>query len=356
MLQVSSLPAPSALPSCAPISNHARGRARPSIAQTPLSAAVDVYSVFDVLNIFRAQWFVNRPHILSLALFAQKAREGNEVTWVKFSPQSHSHLVKQALALAPPSYPLALVKRVMFSFLLEVVNSPDLSLGQFTKASAPRHRRRAPIPAPSQPPAPPQESVHASRPSALDLVPAAQPSSLMAVDSPSPPPSNLSPLSPTPTPRALDFAATAAGPPPTTPLVPMPQPCLPSSPSLSATSSGTKEKRLKALACKSSGGNFGTKRPLDPLSPSYDSPLNARAILVPSSEPGQQWTQPSLVAYWAALHDLRVRARIDAIEEHELADEAALLRPRQPGDLDRALCVIEKAHAGFVPFHLRHPK
>ena len=125
MSQVSSLPAPSALPSCAPVSDHARGRARPSVAQTPLSAAVDVYSVFDVLNIFRARWFINRPHILSLALFAQKAGEGNEVTWVEFSPQSHSHLVKQALALAPPSYPLALVKRVMFSFLLEVVNSPD---------------------------------------------------------------------------------------------------------------------------------------------------------------------------------------------------------------------------------------
>ena len=40
--------------------------------------------------------------------------------------------------LAPPSYPLTLVKRVIFSFILEVVNSPDSSLGQFTKALAPR--------------------------------------------------------------------------------------------------------------------------------------------------------------------------------------------------------------------------
>ena len=338
---MSSLPAPSALPSCAPVSDHARGRARPSVAQTPLSAAVDVYSVFDVLNIFRARWYINRPHILSLALFAQKAGEGNEVTWVEFSPQSHSHLVKQALALAPPSYPLALVKRVMFTFLLEVVNSPDSTLGQFTKASAPRRRRRAPIPAPSKPPAPPVVSAPASRPSALDLVPTAQPSSVMAVDSPSPPPSTLSSLSPTPTPRALDFSDREAlrtffrsSPPPAPP-----------SPFTGLLS--------KASASKSSGASGSSKRPLDPLSPSYDSPHDARAILVPSSEPGQRWTQTSLVAYRAALRDLRVRARIDASEERELADEAALLRPRQPGDMERGFRILERSIGIPSPFKPR---
>ena len=86
MLQVSSLPAPSALPSCAPVSNHARGQAQPSIAQIPSSAAVDVYSIFDMLNIFYAYWFINCMQILSLALFTQKAREGNKVTWVEYSP------------------------------------------------------------------------------------------------------------------------------------------------------------------------------------------------------------------------------------------------------------------------------
>ena len=102
----------------------------------------------------------------------------------------------------------------MFSFLLEVVNSLDSSLGQFTKASAPCRCCRVPIPTPSQPPAPPERLVHASRPSALELVPAAQLSSLMAMDSPLPPPSDLSPLLPTPTPCALDFAATITRPPP----------------------------------------------------------------------------------------------------------------------------------------------
>ena len=213
MLQVISLPAPSALPSCAPVSNHARGQARPSIAQTPLSAAVNICSIFDMLNIFHAHWFINCTYILSLALFAQKAREGNKVTWVEFSPQLHFHLVKQALVLAPPSYPLALVKQVMFSFLLEVINSPDLSLGQFIKALAPCCHHYAPIPTLSLLPAPLIGLVQASRPSTLDPVPATQPSSLMAMDSPSPPPSNLSPLLPMPTPCALDFVANVTGPP-----------------------------------------------------------------------------------------------------------------------------------------------
>jgi len=339
MLQVSFLPAPSALPSCAPVSDHARGRARPSVAQTPSLDAVDVYSVFDVLNIFCVRWFVNRAHILSLALFAQKAGEGNEVTWVEFSPQLHSHLVKQALVLAPPSYPLTLVKRVMFSFLLEVVNSPDSSLGQFTKALAPRRRRRTSTPAPSRLPAPSGGLVRALRPRALDPMPTVTlPSSLMAVDSPLPPPSDLSPLSPTPTPCALDFAASAVGPPPMVHPPLSPEPPAPSSPSLSASSGTSDSNRSKATARKSTGGSFGRKRPLDPLSPSYESPAEARAILVPSSEPGQRWTQPSLIAYRAALRDLRVRTRIDQAEELALAEDAALyLPPRALGPEMRRL-------------------
>ena len=148
-----------------------------------------------MLNLFCACWFLNHNHLLSLVVFTQKADAGNEIFWVEFTPQAYSHLVKQALALAPPSYPLALVKQVIFSFLLEVVNSPDSSLGQFTKASAPCHHCHVPIPTPLQLLAPHTESVQASRPSALDLMPATQLSSLMAVDSLSPPPSNLSPLS-----------------------------------------------------------------------------------------------------------------------------------------------------------------
>jgi len=93
-------PVPPTLP-CAPVSDHARGRARPSVAQedTPASVATD-FLVFDMLNLFRARWFLNRNHILSLVVFAQKADDGNDISWVEFAPQTHSHLVRQA-PLAP---------------------------------------------------------------------------------------------------------------------------------------------------------------------------------------------------------------------------------------------------------------
>jgi len=111
-----------------------------------------------------------------------------------------------------------------------------------------------------------------------------------------------------------------------------PEPLAPLSLSLLASSRTSDNQQLKASACKSTAGSFGRKCPLDPLSPSYESPTDARAILVPSLEPGQRWTQPSLVTYWAALRDLHVRARIDKAEELALAKDAALhLPPRALG-------------------------
>ena len=156
--QVSSyLPAATSTPpSCAPISDHARGWARPSIAQTSSSATVNVHSIFDMLNLFCACWFLNHDHLLSLVIFVQKADTGNKISWGENSTQAHSHLVCQALALAPPSYPLALCKRVMFTFLLEVINNlRTCSLALFVKTSAPHHQQVwVSVPAPSLPPPP----------------------------------------------------------------------------------------------------------------------------------------------------------------------------------------------------------
>ena len=56
------------------------------------------------------------------------------------------------------------------------------------------------------------------------------------------------------------------------------------------------------------------------------------------------------MAYQAALHDLWVHTRIDMAEECELADEAALLRPRQPSDINRAFWML--AASGVVAPHL----
>ena len=120
----------------------------PSTALTPL---IDHPLVFEVLNLFRACWFLNREHLMSLTLAAVKGGNNNNIMWIDLLPSSHTHLLCQAKNLAPPSYPLPLLKRVMFTFLLEVINSQGCNLDQFIKTSAPC-QRHAPAPAPSPPP------------------------------------------------------------------------------------------------------------------------------------------------------------------------------------------------------------
>jgi len=76
-------------------------------------------SIFDILNIFRRRWFLLRDHLLTNVISAQKAEDGN-ISWVEFTPQYHSHLVKCAVALVP--HPVHKVKQVMFGFILELLN------------------------------------------------------------------------------------------------------------------------------------------------------------------------------------------------------------------------------------------
>jgi hypothetical protein len=75
--------------------------------------------VFDIHNIFRRRWFLSRDHLLTNVISAQKAEDGN-ISWVEFTPQYHSHLVKYAVALVP--HPVAKVKKVMFVYILELLN------------------------------------------------------------------------------------------------------------------------------------------------------------------------------------------------------------------------------------------
>jgi hypothetical protein len=53
------------------------------------------------------------------AILAQKADDG-KIFWVKFAPQFYAYLVKCAVALIP--CPLHKVKKVMFEFILELLN------------------------------------------------------------------------------------------------------------------------------------------------------------------------------------------------------------------------------------------
>ena len=79
----------------------------------------DTLSVFDILNIFRHHWFLSRQHLIDSVLSAQKNEDGTH-SWVEFSPQFHSHLVKCAVALVP--HYVRTVKRVMFVYVLELLD------------------------------------------------------------------------------------------------------------------------------------------------------------------------------------------------------------------------------------------
>src|SRR5579863_4196060 len=78
-------------------------------------------SVFDVLNVFRCRWFLHRDHLIANVLSATKDDAG-QLDWVDFQPPFHTHLVRKAVSLLPPLCPVAKGKRVMFVFLLEVLN------------------------------------------------------------------------------------------------------------------------------------------------------------------------------------------------------------------------------------------
>jgi hypothetical protein len=90
-------------------------------------------SVFNILNTFCHCWFVSTDHLRTAVLLAQKAEDGKNF-WVEVTPHFHAHLVKCAVVLVP--HPLQKVKRVMFVYLLELLNGEgpqsffDLTKGQ----------------------------------------------------------------------------------------------------------------------------------------------------------------------------------------------------------------------------------
>ena len=79
----------------------------------------DDLSVFDIYNIFCHCWFLLRANLLANVISTQKEEDGN-ISWVEFTPQYHSHLVKCTVALVP--HPVTKVKQVMFAFILELLN------------------------------------------------------------------------------------------------------------------------------------------------------------------------------------------------------------------------------------------
>ena len=110
-----------------PMSPPAAPPAKRQKSGTPRAPSVDPPSgspepsVFDVLNVFRRRWFLHRDHLIANVLSATKDDSGR-LDWVDFQPSFHTHLVHKAVSLLPPLCPVAKGKRVMFVFLLEVLN------------------------------------------------------------------------------------------------------------------------------------------------------------------------------------------------------------------------------------------
>src|SRR5579863_2632758 len=125
-------------------------------------------SVFDILNIFRSRWFLNKDHLIANVLSAQRDADGR-LCWVDFLPPFHTHLVQRALALVPPLCPAAMGKKVLFVFVIEVMDGVGPKPGSFW--IVPKKRRHRPLPAKSPPP----PSVPGPPASTLDPAPPTRP-------------------------------------------------------------------------------------------------------------------------------------------------------------------------------------
>ena len=96
------------------------------------------------LKTFCACWFLNKDWLVSFIVSAQHLKPDAPITWVEFVPKGHTHLVRCALKLVPPTcaLPLAKIKECIFSFILEVLNGPGSSPGFFTACKVGKPRKR----------------------------------------------------------------------------------------------------------------------------------------------------------------------------------------------------------------------
>src|SRR6267142_1078423 len=102
-------------------------------------------SIFDILNVFRCQWFLNRDHLLANILSVQKDDAG-KIFWVDFLPPFHTRLMHRALALLPPLCPVVKGKQVMFVYLLEVIaGEGPMTFFDLLKKRMPKARPRSPF-------------------------------------------------------------------------------------------------------------------------------------------------------------------------------------------------------------------
>jgi len=118
---------------------------RPKLVKKKALPGDSELSIFDIINIFRHCWFLSADHLRAQVLLAQKAEDGS-IFWVEFTPQFHAHLVKCAVALVPR--PIQKVKKVMFMYILELLNEEshtaffNLSKGEQRATAAQKEKKR----------------------------------------------------------------------------------------------------------------------------------------------------------------------------------------------------------------------
>ena len=97
------------------------------------------------LKTFHACWYLDKDWLVSFVTSAQRAKANGPITWVEFVPKGHTHLVRSTLKLVPvtKSLPLAKIKEVMFTFILEALNAPGTSPGFFNARKAAKLRTRS---------------------------------------------------------------------------------------------------------------------------------------------------------------------------------------------------------------------
>ena len=95
-------------------------------------------SVFNIVNLFRLCWFLNRDWLLSFVTSTQRSESGC-IKWVEFLPNGHIHLVRSTFKLVPPSpsVPTAKIKQCMFAFIIEFLDRERL-YADFFVPSLPR--------------------------------------------------------------------------------------------------------------------------------------------------------------------------------------------------------------------------
>ena len=205
--------------------------ARPPAPDVPLSPpfpSADDFSVFDLTAILRAWWFLDRSHLASNVISAQRSPNG-DFDWVEFAPPFHSHLIKCATALLPPQLcSMKRLKGILFAYVLEVLNSPASTMAQFKRKTLSKKVCPWLDPAFKLPPPAGRGTPTASAPVCSRSVPvvpspaAASPvlavgSIAMACDTPPPSSPTPSPCaqgpapSASPTPRGVDVGAFLAG-------------------------------------------------------------------------------------------------------------------------------------------------